>query len=164
VKPPAAAGEAGRSMRPTSGRATEAARKLAVSLRSKNAAGSAAPAAGAAAAGRSVRVSKTASTISREKLGVAFKDIAYKRYDMAIRTLEEVVTKEPANTKARIWLNIARARRALQQKKRRDAARFFQVVLEVDPQNHEAQKFVKAFERDEKVKNVPFARYFTKKQ
>jgi hypothetical protein len=159
-------------VRPASGRATEAARKLAASLRSKNkgaggankGSGAAAPAPAAGGSGGKVRVSKTASTIGREKLGVALKDIAYKRYDLAVRTLEEVASKEPDNRKARIWLNIARARRAVQQGKRRDAARFFGVVLELDEQNHEAQKFVKAFERDEKVKNVPFARYFTKKQ
>lgn len=173
--PPAA--ETGRSMRPISGRATEAARKLAASLRSKTAAvtGRAAGAPAAAAAGhaagavagptpRSLRVSQTPSSVSREKLSVAFKDIAYKRYDMAIRTLEALVTQEPDNKKARIWLNIARARRAIQRGRRREAATFFQAVLELDEQNHEAQKFVKAFQKDEKVKNVPFARYFTKKQ
>jgi tetratricopeptide (TPR) repeat protein len=181
--PPAA--EAGRSMRPISGRATEAARKLAASLRTKTAAvtgraagapaaaghAAGAPAAAGHAAGaiagptpRSLRVSQTPSTVSREKLSVAFKDIAYKRYDMAIRTLEALVTQEPDNKKARIWLNIARARRAIQRGRRREAATFFQAVLELDEQNHEAHKFVKAFERDEKVKNVPFARYFTKKQ
>lgn len=188
-KPPPSVPEAFSSMRPPTGRATDAARKLAASLRSKKAGGgrppppSAAPpsakrtslAPGGARSSLApggarnslvpggARSSKTPSAIRGEKLSVAFKDIAYKRYDLAIRTLEEIMSQEPTNLKARIWLNVARARRAVQKGKSGEAAKFFRLVLELDEQNHEAQKFVQAYERDQRVKSMPFGRYFTKK-
>ena len=180
--PPLSAAETDRSVRPTSGRAIDAARKLAASLRTNQAAGTggdrvaiaggggvATPAPAASRARISsplpagARSSKPPSAARNEKIDVAFKDIAYKRYDLAIRTLEEIIAQEPSNTKARIWLNVARARRAVQKGKRDEAVRFFQLVLELDERNHEAQKYVQGYEREERVKNVPFARYFTRK-
>jgi hypothetical protein len=98
-----------------------------------------------------------------ERMKEALKHIAYKRYELAVKVLKALVEAEPENREAKIWYHTADGRRLAKDGKRKAAAKAFQSVLEVDEGNKEALKFVRAYHKEEKVKNVPFARYFMKK-
>ncbi len=99
---------------------------------------------------------------SQEQLRDALKHIAHKRYDLAIRELEDVLYTAPDNEEAGRWLLVCRARKLMAEGERGAAVRMYQRLLERDPDNYEAAKEISAYEKDRALRAVPFGRYFTK--
>jgi hypothetical protein len=142
-----------KARKPDVKRAVKATQKLAASLGSRTKGGS-----------PPARSSMSPDAIAAQQaMKDGLKHVAYKRYDLAVKALKSAVDADPENRDARIWYHTANGRRLARDGDRKAAARAYRSVLEVDEGNQEALKFVRAFHKEEKMKNVPFARYFIKK-
>lgn len=113
--------------------------------------------------GQSSRAAVGAADDIQKQIDQAIKDVACKRYRMAIRTLESLMIARPERTECRKWLITARARLAVRNKNRPEAVGCYQALLEIDKENREALKYVSSFQTEETANKVPFARYFRKK-
>jgi len=92
----------------------------------------------------------------------AFQEIAHKNYRAALGALSAALELEPGNEEARKWQLVCRARILVGEGKREEAVQVYQELLAIDPNHHEASKEVSAFQKEKKLKGIPFGRYFVK--
>lgn len=76
--------------------------------------------------------------------------ISRKHYDEGERMLKDVLSAEPDNAEASMWVCLCQARRLLLSGKREKAVERYQAALEIDPSNAEAVREVRAFHRQQR--------------
>lgn len=95
------------------------------------------------------------------KLGMAH--LARRRYRDAQVVFREMLDTDPGDIDAQRWIHVACARRAVAKDQPEKAIGFYRKVLEVDPANREAKDKIATLERNAKLSNLPFGRFFAKK-
>lgn len=99
------------------------------------------------------------STLNSDELKLGMTHLAHRRYREASTVFNEMISSDPSDRDARLWLHMAEAREAVASKRSDAAIAHYRKVLVVDQHNREASDKIKALQKG----GNPFGRFFSKK-
>lgn len=102
-------------------------------------------------------------TRSPDALKLGMTHVAHRRYKEAQVVFRQMLDEDAADIDAQRWIHIACGREAIAAGKDDIALGFYRKVLSVDPANREARDKVANLQRNAKLANLPFGRFFAKK-
>jgi tetratricopeptide (TPR) repeat protein len=108
--------------------------------------------------------SGTGKPLDATKLRLGMTHLTHKRLEQALKMFQELLQESPGDRQATQWLYTTHARMRLKSDDENGAVQYYQKVLEVDEDNHEARKFVREHHQNKRLGALPFGRYFVKKK
>jgi uncharacterized protein (TIGR02266 family) len=98
------------------------------------------------------------------ELAAGMTHLARKRFPEAIKHFQTMLADNPGDPEVGKWLHVTNARRALSTGDEKAAKAAYEKALAISEDVHEARKFVRELEHRNKLKAIPFSRYFMKKK
>jgi len=99
------------------------------------------------------------STREADQLKLGMTHLAHRRYREATGVFNDMISHDPADKDARLWLHMSEAREAAAAKRNDAAVAHYRKLLVVDPKNREATDKIKALQKS----GGAFGRFFSKK-
>lgn len=96
------------------------------------------------------------------QLNAALQHLAHQRTYEASVVLNEILGQDPSHPEACKWKIILNAREMIEASREAMAAVYYKKVLELDPQNLEAKKFIAEHEKNKRLEALPFGHLFVK--